>query len=239
LDLSFSDHFSPNERGVFEPLRDALLKHGDHYMRLADPKSYLDADRRIVDSYADQGEWARRAILNVASSGKFSSDRTVAEYAKDIWSVEPCPRPANIRGRSLAADRLRAGNPIWHDARMLQLARVIVEVLADLVKLAVLFLRSASAIRAENLALRRQLAAYIERGIRPRRLDHAGRVSLSVLARLFSWRDAIVIVRPSTVIRWHRLGWRIFWRWKGRSTPDSAGTTAPHSPDGHREPVMG
>lgn len=100
---------------------------------------------------------------------------------------------------------------------MLYLARAIVEVLSDLIKLAVLFLRPASAIRAENLALRRQLAAYIERGIRPRRLDHASRGSLSVLAGLFSWRDAIVSVRPSTVIRWHRLGWRIFWRWKSRA----------------------
>jgi len=100
---------------------------------------------------------------------------------------------------------------------MFQVARAIVEVLFDLVRLAALFLRPASAIRAENLALRKQLAAYIERGIKPRRLDHAGRVSLSVLSRLFSWRDAIVIVRPSTVIRWHRLGWRIFWRWKSRA----------------------
>src|SRR6516162_7074600 len=100
--------------------------------------------------------------------------------------------------------------------RMFQVARAIVEVLSDLVKLAALFLRPARAIRAENLALRKQLATYIERGIKPRRLDHAGRVSLALLSKLFSWRDAVVIVRPSTVIRWHRLGWRIFWRWKSR-----------------------
>ena len=100
---------------------------------------------------------------------------------------------------------------------MLHLARAIVEVLSDLVKLAVLYLRSAGEIRAENLVLRKQLAAYIERGVKPRRQDHADRVSLSVLARLFNWRDAIVVVRPSTVIRWHRLGWRIFWRWKSRA----------------------
>ena len=92
LDLIFSDHFSPNERGVFEPLRDTLLTQGDHYMHLADLKSYLDADHRLVDLYADPEEWARKAILNVAGSGKFSSDRTIAEYARDIWSVEPCPR---------------------------------------------------------------------------------------------------------------------------------------------------
>jgi len=91
LDLIFSNQFSPNEPGVFEPLRDTLLTHGDYFMHLADLKSYLDADRRLVELYADPEEWARKAILNVAGSGKFSSDRTIAEYAKDIWSIEPCP----------------------------------------------------------------------------------------------------------------------------------------------------
>jgi len=91
LDLIFSNHFSPNERGIFEPLRDTLLTHGDHYMHLADLKSYLDADCRAVDLYGDREEWARKAILNLASSGKFSSDRTIAEYAKDIWRLDPCP----------------------------------------------------------------------------------------------------------------------------------------------------
>ena len=90
LDLIFSDHFSPNERGVFEPLRDTLLTHGDYYMHLADLRLYLDADRRLVELYADPEEWSRKAILNVAGSGKFSSDRTIAEYARDIWNVEPC-----------------------------------------------------------------------------------------------------------------------------------------------------
>ena len=83
---------------------------------------------------------------------------------------------------------------------MLQTVPAIVEVCFDLVRLAALFLRPASVIRAENLVLSKQLAAYIERGIKPQRLDHAGRVSLAVLSRLFSWRDAIVMVRPFTVI---------------------------------------
>jgi len=107
--------------------------------------------------------------------------------------------------------------PIWHDVHMFQAVRAIVEVLSELVKLAALFLRGAGAIRAENLVLRKQLAAYIERGIRPCRLGHADRVTLSVLTRLFNWRDAMVIVRPSTVVHWHRLSWRIFWRWKSRA----------------------
>jgi starch phosphorylase len=60
-------------------------------MHLADLKSYLEADQRLLDLYGDQDAWARKAILNVASSGKFSSDRTIAQYARDIWHVKPCP----------------------------------------------------------------------------------------------------------------------------------------------------
>ena len=93
LDLISSDHFSRNEPGVFAPLRNALLTHGDHYMHLADLKSYLEADRRLVALYADPEAWARKAILNVAGSGRFSSDRTIAEYAALIWNAEPCPVP--------------------------------------------------------------------------------------------------------------------------------------------------
>jgi glycogen phosphorylase len=93
LDLIFSDYFSRYEPGVFVPLRDMLLTKGDPYMHLADLKSYLEADERLCASYADPNEWARKAILNVAASGKFSSDRTIAQYAKEIWNVKPCPIP--------------------------------------------------------------------------------------------------------------------------------------------------
>ena len=91
LDLIFSDCLSRNEPEVFTPLRDMLLTHGDFYMHLADLRSYLDADARLLELYAKPDKWARKAILNIASSGKFSSDRTISEYATDIWKVEPCP----------------------------------------------------------------------------------------------------------------------------------------------------
>jgi starch phosphorylase len=91
LNLIFSDHFSRYEPGVFTPIRDALLTNGDFYMHLADLGSYLDADQRLRELYTDPHAWARKAILNVAGSGKFSSDRTIAEYAADIWKVESCP----------------------------------------------------------------------------------------------------------------------------------------------------
>src|SRR6266446_6404568 len=90
LDLIFSDHFSRNEPGIFAPLRDALLTNGDYYMHLADLKSYLEADQKLCDLYADPASWASKAILNVAGSGKFSSDRTIAEYAADIWGAKAC-----------------------------------------------------------------------------------------------------------------------------------------------------
>jgi glycogen phosphorylase len=91
LDLISSDYFSRYEPGIFAPLRDALLAGGDHYMHLADLRSYLEADHRLTELYADRDAWARKAILNVAGSGKFSSDRTIAQYSAEIWNAKPCP----------------------------------------------------------------------------------------------------------------------------------------------------
>ncbi len=93
MDLISSNYFSRNEPGIFAPVYDTLLTHGDHYMHLADLKSYLEADQRLRDLYADPDAWTRKAILNVAASGKFSSDRTISEYASQIWEVKPCPVP--------------------------------------------------------------------------------------------------------------------------------------------------
>jgi len=91
LDLILSDHFSPKEPGVFEALRETLLTGGDHYMHLADLRSYLEADQLLVNLYTHQDDWARKAILNIGSSGRFSSDRTIEQYAAEIWHAEPCP----------------------------------------------------------------------------------------------------------------------------------------------------
>jgi starch phosphorylase len=92
LDLIFSDHFSRKEPGIFEPLRDVLLQR-DQYMHMADLSSYLEADRQLVELYGDPPAWTRKAILNIASTGRFSSDRTIAEYASEIWQAKPCPVP--------------------------------------------------------------------------------------------------------------------------------------------------
>jgi starch phosphorylase len=90
LDLIASNHFSRHEPGIFAPILDALLQHGDHYRHLADLTSYAQVHQRLGDLYTDQQAWTRQAILNIAASGQFSSDRTIAEYAKEIWHAEPC-----------------------------------------------------------------------------------------------------------------------------------------------------
>jgi glycogen phosphorylase len=91
LDLIRMGFFNRSQPGLFMPLFDTLLTNGDHYMHLADLKSYLDADERVRKLYADEDAWSRMAIMNVAGSGKFSSDRTIQEYATKIWNVRPCP----------------------------------------------------------------------------------------------------------------------------------------------------
>ena len=89
LDLVLFDHFSRSEPGVFAPLRETLLVK-DHYLHLADLTSYVEADERLIALYAKPDAWAEKAILNIASSGKFSSDRTIADYAREIWNAKPC-----------------------------------------------------------------------------------------------------------------------------------------------------
>ena len=79
-----------------------------------------------------------------------------------------------------------------------------------------LSIRPRRSLEAENLFLRRQLALYKERGIKPRRVGAATRMSLVSLSKLFDWRCALVVVRPETLIRWHRAGWRLLWRFRSR-----------------------
>ncbi len=93
LDMIASDYFSRYEPGVFKPLYDTLLTFGDHYMHLADLRPYLDADQQLCALYANPDGWAYKAIQNIAGSGKFSSDRAIAEYASEIWNAESCPVP--------------------------------------------------------------------------------------------------------------------------------------------------
>ena len=99
---------------------------------------------------------------------------------------------------------------------MAALAGIVVRLIEDALRWVVLLFRSTEALRAENLFLRRQLALYLERGVKPRRIDAGTRISLALLSKLFDWRGASVVVQPATMIRWHRAGWRLLWRVKSR-----------------------
>ncbi len=89
VDWLGSDYFTPGGQGAFSLVHDSLLKGGDPYLVLADFRSYCDAQARVDAAYRDPATWARMAILNTARMGKFSSDRTIREYAEQIWSLAP------------------------------------------------------------------------------------------------------------------------------------------------------
>ncbi len=99
---------------------------------------------------------------------------------------------------------------------MLSTPSIIAGLLSDLISWFGLIFRPRTSLEAEVLFLRRQLALYVERGVRPRRIDALTRVRLSFLSRWFDGRSALVIVQPGTLIRWHRAGVKLFWRWKSR-----------------------
>ncbi len=90
IDLIFSGHFNINEPGIFEPIREVIFENGDFYLHMADLGSYIEAQKKVDEAYRDQSRWAKMAIMNIANSGKFSSDRTISQYAEEIWNVKPC-----------------------------------------------------------------------------------------------------------------------------------------------------
>ena len=89
LDMIRDDAFSPGDPGLFQPIVDSLLHWGDQYLLLADYASYVACQDRVARTYLDQATWTKMSILNVAKMGKFSSDRTIREYAEEIWRVAP------------------------------------------------------------------------------------------------------------------------------------------------------
>jgi putative transposase len=86
----------------------------------------------------------------------------------------------------------------------------------DVAALLALAMRSRAQLAAENLFLRKQLALYMERRVKPRRADDATRIVLVGLSRVLEWRSLLTVVKPETLIRWHRKGFQLFWRWKSR-----------------------
>ncbi|MDC7221825.1 MAG: glycogen/starch/alpha-glucan phosphorylase [Spirochaetales bacterium] len=90
VELIGSGYFNISEPGIFKPLLDNLMNH-DYYMHFADFASYAEAQREVERTYRDRDRWTRSSLMNIAGSGKFSSDRTIGEYADDIWNIKSCP----------------------------------------------------------------------------------------------------------------------------------------------------
>ncbi|HBM16931.1 MAG TPA: glycogen phosphorylase [Lentisphaeria bacterium] len=88
LDSMAKGDFSPDDKDRFKPLFDLLLNHGDQYMLLADFDSYIECNDRVDALYRNHPQWTKKSIINVANMGYFSSDRTIAEYARDIWGIK-------------------------------------------------------------------------------------------------------------------------------------------------------
>jgi starch phosphorylase len=89
IDAIAGDTFSPGQPRLFQPIVDSLLNGGDPYLCLADFGPYVRCQEEVAKAYLDQERWTRMAILNVARTGRFSSDRTIRQYADEIWGVKP------------------------------------------------------------------------------------------------------------------------------------------------------
>jgi starch phosphorylase len=89
--LLSGDFLNLEQPGLYRPIREALLEHGDYYLHLADFHSYLETQHRVDEVYRNHDQWDRMCLMNIANMGKFSSDRTILEYANEVWHLKPCP----------------------------------------------------------------------------------------------------------------------------------------------------
>jgi hypothetical protein len=179
----------------------------------------------------------RVAFLQCEIDGSLQVDALIA-FGQIIWLTHPGARVDNIVAAAIAGQiagfrtmqrqlssaiirsvgRGIGQSPhVWHDRKVRRALSIVVRVLSELISWCGLVLRPRRSLEAEILFLRRQLALYVERGVKPRRIDSATRMSLAFLSRWFAWRSALIVVRPETLIRWHRAGFRLLWRWKSRS----------------------
>ncbi|MBP5788389.1 MAG: glycogen/starch/alpha-glucan family phosphorylase, partial [Kiritimatiellae bacterium] len=91
LDAIRDNFFNLDQPGLYQPIVDTLLTHGDKYLVLSDFAAYVEGQERVSAAYLDKEAWARKCLMNIANSGKFSTDRTIREYAEEIWGIQACP----------------------------------------------------------------------------------------------------------------------------------------------------
>ena len=110
MDSLASDRFSPGEHDLFRWIVDEILDRGDRYFLMADLSSYVEASRRAEKDYLEPATWTTKAILNVARTGTFSSDRTIREYARDIWGIQQAI-PTAVSAEPPTKEPVNAGTP--------------------------------------------------------------------------------------------------------------------------------
>jgi starch phosphorylase len=96
LNMIRDGYFSPEQRNLFVPIFDSLVRQGDHYMVLADYEAYIACQASVDAAFKDQAEWTRKTILNVANVGRFSVDRLVQQYASDVWNAKPISQATSV-----------------------------------------------------------------------------------------------------------------------------------------------
>jgi starch phosphorylase len=89
IDTIAAGHFSRGDKDIFRPIVAKVTSARDEYVHLADLEPYIETQRRVDDAYLDRAGWSRKSLLNIARMGKFSSDRTITEYAREIWGIKP------------------------------------------------------------------------------------------------------------------------------------------------------
>ncbi|HRX77290.1 MAG TPA: glycogen/starch/alpha-glucan phosphorylase, partial [Candidatus Cloacimonadota bacterium] len=89
VDSLLDDTWCTDESGLFAPIWKALMEDGDQYLHMADFRAFVEASERVDSLYKDRDEWVKKAIINIARVGKFSSDRAIRQYAEDIWKIKP------------------------------------------------------------------------------------------------------------------------------------------------------
>ena len=169
--------------------------------------------------------WLFIAVIWVVWSANIASADALSWPRVPSCPREPTTEPGRLRYGAMSNHRPFFPAPLY-------------SLLKDLLAIVRLGLTSQAHLAAENLFLRKQLTLYQERRTKPRRPDPATRVTLVLLSRWLDWRALLTVVQPDTLIRWHRQGWRLFWRWKSRAgrppIPADLQRADPH--DGPREP---
>src|ERR1700687_4138867 len=127
-----------------------------------------------------------------------------------------CAAVNSVGNPALSACTIRVVMPRLRSSPLMGLATTLLDLSAELLRFLKTAFRSRSSLVAENLFLRKQLAFCLEREVKPRRLTDAARIALVFWSRWFEWKEALTIVQPETLIRWHRRGFRLFWRWKSK-----------------------